>query len=71
MAMHSIGDLARKLGVGRDRASYLVLRHGISPVAVVGGIRVFSDAALEQLQTAIAASGPGEVSPPNLLSKIV
>ena len=51
--LYSIGELARRLGVHRDQATYAAQAYGIDPTMVAGGRRLYDDRALERIRSAV------------------
>jgi hypothetical protein len=54
--MFTVGELARRLNVPLHRVEYKVTKLGIAPVARVGNLRVFNEAALDQLRRELVSS---------------
>lgn len=48
--LYSPTDMAREIGTTRSRVNYLIYRHGIMPVAVVGSGRLFGEKELKRLR---------------------
>ena len=54
----TIGEVARQLQVPLHRAEYLVRSRGIQPVARAGNARLFSEADVRQLRSALDQREP-------------
>lgn len=58
--LYTTGDLAKKLGVSRDRVKYLLLTRGIEPVARAGQYGQYDEAVLDKLREEIRAGRKGK-----------
>jgi len=62
--LHTVGEIAHKLGVPLHRVEYLIRARGIRPSSWAGNARVFSDKAVERIARELGhpkTQGPDEV----------
>jgi DNA-binding transcriptional MerR regulator len=53
LAIYSIGQLCKKLGVPPHRVEYVIESRGIEPCARAGGARLFDEPALARIAEAL------------------
>lgn len=53
----STGEIARQLGIDRDRVSYLIQKNNIEPVGKVGPARAFSEETVEVVKGLLEGRG--------------
>jgi hypothetical protein len=53
MAVKTLGQIARELGVGEHKIKYAILANGIKPIGRAGQIRPFDDEAVNRIAAII------------------
>lgn len=54
MAVYTIGELARLLGVGKDRIRYIIESRGIEPSGRAGNYRLFDQTAANRIELEVS-----------------